>query len=107
MSNQWILTSRVPCEKLEMTDSAKLCSNSEGFCIFAIEKSKSNFSYRPVQLWGSWMANQWILTSTLPCEIFKMTDSAKLCSHSGGSCILAIEKSKSNFSYRPVQLWGS
>ena len=42
--------STLPCEKLEMTDSAKLCSHSEGFCIFAIEKSKSSFSYRSVQL---------------------------------------------------------
>ena len=90
-----------------MTDSVKLCSHSEGFCILAIKKWWSYFGYGPVQLWGSQMANQWILTSTLPCEKLEMTDSAKLWSHSKGFCILAIEKSKSNFSYRPVQLWGS
>ena len=68
MEHQRILTSTLPFEKFEMTDFAKLCSHSEGFCILAIEKSKSNFSYSPVKLEGSQMAHQRILTSTLPCE---------------------------------------
>ena len=92
MEHQRILTSTLACEKFEMTDLAKLCSHSEGFCILAMKKWWSNFSYSPVQLWGSQIAYQWILTSTLSCEKFKMTDSAKLCSHSEGFCILAIEK---------------
>ena len=107
MAHQWILTSTLPCEELAMTHFAKLCSHSEGFCILAIKKSLSNFNYRPVQLEGSHMANQWIFLRKLPCEKFKMTDFAKLCSHSKGFCIRAIEKLWSNFSYQPVQSWGS
>ena len=70
-----------------MTNFAKLCSHSESFCILAIEKSQSNFRYRPVQLGGSQMAHQRILTSTIPCEKLEMTDFVKLCSHSEGFCI--------------------
>ena len=58
MAHQRILTSTLPCEKLEMTDSAKLCSHSEGFCILAIKKLLSYSGYRPVQLGGSQMENQ-------------------------------------------------
>ena len=81
-AHQRILTSTLPGEILEMTDSAKLCSHSEGFCIFAMKKLWSHFSYIPVKLEGSQMANQWIFLSKLSCKKFNVTDLSKLCSHS-------------------------
>ena len=53
MAHQRILTSTLTSENLEMTDSAKLCSHSEGFCILAIKKLLSYSGYRPVQLKSS------------------------------------------------------